>query len=84
MKEQYRIFRQNEHEKLRKSLSEAELKEIKDQASIDGEQKAGNKRIGLEMFQRLAEEKILDKIGNIPSEDDWIDQEKARYEQAKN
>lgn len=83
LKKQYRIFRQNEHEKLRKSLSEAKLKEIKDQANINGKEKAGNKQYGLKMFQCLAEEKILDELGNIPSEEEWINQEKARCQPLK-
>ena len=84
LKAEYYTFRHNEHEKLRESLSEAKLNEIQDLASIEAKEKSGKKKFGLELHQRLVEERLLDKEGNIPSETDWVEQEKVRYKQTQN
>lgn len=84
LKTEYHTFRHDEHEKLRESLSGAKLKEIQDLASIEAKKKAGKKKFGLKLHQRLVEERLLDKEGNIPSETDWIEQEKVRYKQTQN
>jgi plasmid replication initiation protein len=83
LKAEYHAFRHNEHEKLRASLSGAKLKEIKDLASIEAKEKAGKKKFGLALHQRLVEERLLDKEGNLPSENEWIEQEKTRYKKVQ-